>query len=428
MKNSLFIFILLSAFTSSVLAKKTICSITINSNDEIEAAKKAISPDDFDFVELTQMGGEDWFKKSCQKKINCDVLIVSGHFGGTFFGSSQKTLSMSELENESCSSECDGILKKPKEVFLFGCNTLAGKNQDKRTPEQYRDVLIQDGFTQAQAEQVVAFRYSPIGINFSARMSHVFRNTQRIYGFNSVSPLGKYTGPMFSKYLDTVGPTNYSSYLDQIVPSPNQQMKMAFKGTSFVQEQGREFADKEAFPVCILSSQNKSISRAEKLKWVKSKLEMSSSLETLTFISDFLKTESWNKKWNQEESQIIQEIGQIPHLKTQLELVLASNAAWLKRTQLEVLELMLYLKMISADEQKEKAILLLGLNDADFNQEKMAYICGLNVKMHFDPKKINKDNWNNYFFRNAVKCILPPWPASAEIWKYIERVEQQGQN
>ena len=180
-----------SVLASVGWAKKTVCSITINSNDEVEAAKKMLPAQDFDFIELTQMGGDDWFKRACEKKVSCDVLIVSGHFGGTFFGSSQKTLPISELESESCSNQCDSILKQPKEVFLFGCNTLAGKNQDKRTPEQYREVLMQDGFTAAQAEQVVAFRYSPIGINFSSRMAHIFRNTSRIYGFNSVSPLGK---------------------------------------------------------------------------------------------------------------------------------------------------------------------------------------------------------------------------------------------
>ena len=33
------------------------------------------------------------------------------------------------LEEASCNNSCDGILKKPKEVFFFTCNVLAGKQR-----------------------------------------------------------------------------------------------------------------------------------------------------------------------------------------------------------------------------------------------------------------------------------------------------------
>ncbi len=128
--------LLLQGFAAgATTAKKTVCSITINSDEEINAFKKNLSPDLWNFVELTTLysgGGsqdnkKDWMKNACAAKPSCDILLISGHFGGSFFGQSGLRLSLEDLEKYSCDSDCAGILKQPKEVFLFGCNTLATK-------------------------------------------------------------------------------------------------------------------------------------------------------------------------------------------------------------------------------------------------------------------------------------------------------------
>ena len=106
------------------------------------------------------------------------------------FGSSGYHLSLTELQSRACQEVCDGLLKKPKEVFLFGCNTTAGKTRDNRTPEEYTEVLIADGFSRSQAERVSAFRYSSIGEETQDRMRQVFPHF-RIYGFHSLAPSGK---------------------------------------------------------------------------------------------------------------------------------------------------------------------------------------------------------------------------------------------
>ena len=87
------------------------------------------------------MGEGDWFDKACASGIRCDQLVISGHFGGTFFGMSGNALSLSTLEAKGCSKSCEGILSHPYEVFLFGCNTLSGKEKDSRTPEQHLQIL-----------------------------------------------------------------------------------------------------------------------------------------------------------------------------------------------------------------------------------------------------------------------------------------------
>ncbi|MFZ4403156.1 MAG: hypothetical protein ACOYOK_03560, partial [Pseudobdellovibrionaceae bacterium] len=88
---------------SSSVGKKTVCSITINSDQEINAFKKNLSPDLWNFVELTTLKADgpsgssgtsdedskkDWMKNACAAKPACDILLISGHFGGSFFGKS----------------------------------------------------------------------------------------------------------------------------------------------------------------------------------------------------------------------------------------------------------------------------------------------------------------------------------------------------
>jgi hypothetical protein len=135
--------------------KFTICAITINSTEEkkIFQEQAAKYPKKFNpVVELTEMGGNDWFANACKSGIRCDQLVISGHFAGDFFSdTNNKRLSLEELEKASCSKTCESILNQPYEVFLFGCNTLSTKDDDHRTPAQYLQVLLNDGIPLARA-------------------------------------------------------------------------------------------------------------------------------------------------------------------------------------------------------------------------------------------------------------------------------------
>ncbi|MGE5086924.1 MAG: hypothetical protein ACM3MG_11530, partial [Bacillota bacterium] len=245
MKNSILMILISSTIVTVVTfsasiglskTKKTVCSMTINSDNEIEAFKKGLPKDQFDFVELTLSGkdsGDDqnWLRNSCKMGVKCDVLVVSGHFAGSFFGSSGLKLSIEDLESASCDQSCSGIFHDPKEVFLFGCNTLAGKNQDSRSPEQYVQVLVEDGFSYEEARAVASFRYSPLGSSFSDRMSRVFSKVPRIYGFSSIAPSGENGTPYLKNYLKTTGST-YFDYLANLASDSNKVLKQNFKDTA----------------------------------------------------------------------------------------------------------------------------------------------------------------------------------------------------
>jgi hypothetical protein len=205
---------------------KTICTITINSSDEKEIFTKHLAPKGFVIRELVPEGGdsggegdqESWFAKACadaeKSKLKCDALVISGHFGGTFFGSSGKSLSLEELESQSCAKTCNGILRNPSAVYLFGCNTLAGKEKDHRTPEQYLQVLLSDGIGRAAAERVVEARYGSTGQTNRDRMLRVFEGSPRVYGFDSVGPSGKNVRGFLDQYF-TQNP-NYAKHLDAL--------------------------------------------------------------------------------------------------------------------------------------------------------------------------------------------------------------------
>lgn len=286
--------------------KYTVCSATLNSSEEIDTFRKVLGDKKFNYVELTTLAdieetdavaasreanplpGPDWLGRSCEQKVQCDILVVSGHFGGKFFGKSGLELGMEDLEAAACDRRCDSVLKRPKEVFLFGCNTLAGKGEDFRTPEQYRQVLIDDGFDPETAEQIVAFRYSEIGESFSSRMSGVFQGAPRIYGFSSIAPAGKNVQNMLNNYLKEVEKDGY--YKDgkfaQAGNSTNTAFMKALKVTHVAQSEGISPKEDYTSAVCFLNDPKKG--QFEKLKWIEKALAGDRMLAHLPYATNYL--------------------------------------------------------------------------------------------------------------------------------------------
>ncbi|MBI2605204.1 MAG: HEAT repeat domain-containing protein [Deltaproteobacteria bacterium] len=283
--------------------KFTVCTITINSDNEAKLFKSKLKPPSrFEFVEIVPgraddkaapektADSENWFKNACaqlkERKKSCDMVILSGHFGGAFFGSSGQRLTLETLEQMGCNSACPGIMNSPKEVFLFGCNTLAGKGANTRTPEQYRAVLRaevnENGdrvFTDAQVEEVVVFRYGDFGESNRERMSRAFSGVPHLYGFDSVAPSGKNAEESLMRYLKSV--PDYAAHLEQVEleratkgmigaldqvhqmngfhpPKPNPEIATAFKSTNFAQCSGNFTEDTAGY--CGVFDENRPLS------------------------------------------------------------------------------------------------------------------------------------------------------------------------
>lgn len=192
-------------------AKPTICTITINSAEEREVLREVYGSS-ATIHELVPDENRDphWLKKACQSGVQCDTLLVSGHFGGVFFGEGHSTtLDLREIERMSCDNSCPGIFAKPKDVFLMGCNTLSTKTPDKRSTEEYVEVLLQNGFPRDLAERVAFARYSNYGMSIGQLFASAFPNAERLHGFTSTSPLGKYAGPQLKRALSKTSAANF---------------------------------------------------------------------------------------------------------------------------------------------------------------------------------------------------------------------------
>ncbi len=187
----------LLSLSISLAQAKTICTMTFNSSDEKQVFQKNLSPLGYDLIELVPDNKDPtWFKKSCASTKSCDILVVSGHFGGLFFGEKASTLSLGELTEAREKFLCPNILDKAKAVYLMGCNTLSYKTPDHRSVNDYLRVLVGDGFPLNLAEEVAASRYLNFGKSMAEFMISIFNKSQMIVGFESTGPLGADAAPM----------------------------------------------------------------------------------------------------------------------------------------------------------------------------------------------------------------------------------------
>ena len=162
-------------------ARKTICTITVNSSDEKEAMRARLPKGEYEFVELVQKGRPDWLRSACERQVQCDALVISGHFnaGEDFYSDkieSREHLRMDELERASCSNSCPGVFARLKEVYLFGCESL---NPDS---SKYASAYGESG---------------------RDRMRRLFAGVPAIYGFSGAAPVGATAAMLLNRYFDT---------------------------------------------------------------------------------------------------------------------------------------------------------------------------------------------------------------------------------
>ncbi len=223
--------VVLAAASARAEQPYTVCSITINSKDEIETFRKLLPAEKFRFVELPSPNAAaaesrqpgSWFAESCETDVQCDVLVVSGHFGNTFAGNygttfagtSGLTLPLEELERRSCDERCAGILRKPLEVFLFGCRTLSPGFPDSSVGPADLKLLGTHGVPKDTAERILEeARVRASDVDTRVRMSHVFTGVPQLYGFAEAGPLGEHVQPLLESYLRKTG--DYAAHLDRL--------------------------------------------------------------------------------------------------------------------------------------------------------------------------------------------------------------------
>ena len=394
----------------SVNQKPTVCTVTINSTEEKEVFQSYLGAD-FNFVELTEFAsnGGDWFMEACKSGVECDILVISGHFGGSFFGESDYRLSLSELQSRSCQEACSGLLKKPKEVFLFGCNTTAGKTRDHRTPEEYTEVLIADGFSRSQAERVSAFRYSPLGEQTQDRMKQVFPHS-RIYGFHSLAPSGKNIKPRLESYFKSI--KDYAVHLSQFPTlKENKRWSSAMKGQWIRSVDGSKEIEN---PICVLE-EDKPVYK--KLLWIDEVLsDEEKSLAYIPVIDIFLR--DLKRRFGSlellppEELSLLESIQFNEEGRLNVDELLEEPIGGIISSQVGVLNFGVRVGWYDRGSYTKKLKVLIGdIFNKNLDLEEKNFICSLDVQMDLSLEDLPKERWNEHTVR-ALGCISP---ASTEI-------------
>jgi hypothetical protein len=258
----------------------TVCSITINSDDEVRTFRKRLPASQFDFVELadaapaTPVDGEPaWLAQACQSGVRCDVLVLSGHFANTYAGSSGTTfagnaglsLPLEDLGRRSCDQSCPGILSNPLEVFLFGCRTLATSLVGEPLPPDDLALLSSHHVAPRVAERIVEeVSYGADDTSNRARMRFVFSGVPQLYGFADVAPTGKNVAPGLDRYLKNSG--DYAKHLRRLEAArdgnqtlaPNRALERALRPSTVTQSSGLDLAGPEhevEASACFLGSE-----------------------------------------------------------------------------------------------------------------------------------------------------------------------------
>jgi hypothetical protein len=201
--------------TDARAGKRTVCTITVNSPDEREVFRQRLPEGEYEFVELVEHGRPDWLASACRQGVQCDVLVISGHFDSqTEFYSDRlakrESLAVSEMERASCSDSCPGVFSHLKEVYLFGCNTMNALPIASTSPEAERS-LVRSGHTPAEAQQLARVLDQRHGESSREHMRRIFVNVPAIYGFTGQAPLGPTAAVHLNRYFESASPAELGS-------------------------------------------------------------------------------------------------------------------------------------------------------------------------------------------------------------------------
>jgi len=349
-----------SVFAASIPAQRLkVCMVSLNEPHETDVFRDSLDAKRFEFIDVRATAnaihpaaaddaGAPWLANACTPDTSCDVMVYTAEFAGRFFGK-QGSIGLQEMEEASCQARCAGLFQKPTEVFLLACNTLATKNQDSRTPDEYLQVLLEHGFDRAAAERVVELRYGPLGPSFRESLRRVFAGVPRIYGFSSVAPRGEITAPMLARYLRSQG--DYAQTLRRTGRDDGRNLALmaSFKGTALTQTNGltsSEAAAVDRKDICALYDESHPV--LERLRIARGFLQRGDALSFIPTLQVFLARHPATQMTAEERAALAEirgldgardaVLGLVDHLNVSaLKLELAHFAAlvgWLRPAQL----------------------------------------------------------------------------------------------
>jgi len=375
-----FLILLLSAVSAFADDRLNVCSVTINSDDEIRTFKKYLPESQFRFIELTSPSA-DWLGDTCEAGIRCDVLVLSGHFGNTwagdygttFAGRSGKSLSLAALEQRRCDESCQGVIGDPLEVFLFGCKTL---NADSGAALSPHDLALLDRHQLPATSAARILDEAGNGGEDSSslrRMQFVFGGVPHVYGFTDVAPAGMRVAPLLEKYLRQTG--DYAAHLRRMRAerrlgsvASNDALAAALEPTCFTQTSGLNPAGADyarSSEACFLADERNSLARRRER--VDDLFDGPRFLGSLTAIDRFLKKHpvSLLESGHAGARSVSRELlGNLENPVLRLELArVARNMGWVSDSEALVVERQVVLRLLRPPVYGDGRNLICGLGD-----------------------------------------------------------------
>lgn len=407
--------LLFSFWSCFALTKYQVCSITINSADEIEMFKNNLSSEHFEFVELVPLSVDSrpnnvhWFTQACRKEYKCDILVISGHFGGLFFGEKNNyILPVDIMEKQACSHSCSSVLSHVKEVFLFGCYTLSNKQSRQRTPEQHLQVLLEHHYARDVAEIMVAAIYLPFGLSFQERMQWIFPYQSSIYGFTELSPLGRYLRQPLSDYFQQITKHygSYKSYLDQRRPQTNNSLIYPTIGGAISEVKGigpHSHQSPHLQNMCRLYEDN--VNPVESMQVVKALMESGDGPKAYLPIKNFV---SENQPFRGQSLEIFREIKSNSSFKTEFYILYEQINSRLPYVKIQFLNFLNFFGWVSSDfyqkELKSNTLRIIRHSTSEAYDFALALV--YDEKVPVQQLGLSADDFPDEFYKNIWSALV----------------------
>ena len=374
--------------TDTLAAKRTVCTITVNSANEKEAFRRYLPDDQYQFVELVERGRPDWLASACRQGVHCDLLVISGHFdGSTEFYSDQvaasEFLPVAEMERASCSDSCPGLFSQLKEVYLFGCNTLNSEAIKSMSSEVGRS-LVRAGHSSAGAQRLARTLDQRHGESSRDRMRRIFMNVPVIYGFSSVAPLGPAAATLLSRYLQSSSSTEVGS------GRPSPRLLSHFVAESLIAVNGMSDSDPRAgYRAESCQFLDDRLSPAEKLDFIHSVLRRDMA-EVRMFLDRIEGLFASLGESERQTTSFARALGEIAHDDAARDRYMHfAEDADQPRTRARMIQLAGTLGWLSPAEQRAELVRMVGdlLERKSVRSPEIDLICALNTDHELDQER-----------------------------------------
>ena len=256
-------------------------------------------------------------------------------------------------------------------------------------------------------EQMVSFKYSPIGTSYGDRIRRVFNNVPFIYGFDSKAPLAEDISSYLTKYLKVVGP-RYAQIWESDDPQRHQGLLdiiNSIPDKKMIQEPGLKLRLGEKIPACFLNDPQ--VTNLSKLTWIDQALTTDQRLEYIPDAGDFLGSQR-NYQWSSQENSVLNHISSNEQAQSDVVGLLKTPMNGFLGVQIKMLNLLQQVNWISGESfQSLLHNLVIGDLKKHITSNRLDAVCSLNLNVFpiLKMSEIPETAWHQENFLSLLGCL-----------------------